>query len=164
MAENDGKIYITISNHKVSDKGSGKTTKPEDEKTKNENVLKDYVKDSFFHLIRSEAKTLVNYGVSNIGNFTGNYQAQRDTETVMGMINDITGLGMAFMAGTTATGGNPIGGLVAVGVAVVAKGVNFGLREYNNQLENRRLNYDINLLKMQSGLNTLADGSRGTEN
>lgn len=157
----DGKIYITISDERGGGgKGvsqSGETVKTPKEK---ENHLGSYAVHQGMNLVKQSVMKAVNFSVSNIGNFTGDYLTQKNVQA--GLSNAMTTIGY----GTTALAGFKIGGIwgavIAVGVKGVSDALSFGLNEKANYQQNRRTNYEIAELRELSGLNSLLDGSRGT--
>lgn len=160
----EGKIYITISDTRG---GGGEPTpspetptpkEPKEEKEKN--LLGDFLKHKFFNMVEDQAKQMVNYTIGNIGNFTGDYQAQREIETSMKVANMGVSLVTAFMGGMTATGGNILGGVAAVGFMVASQGINIALQEHANKVSNRNQNYNIEQLRNISGLDALTNGGR----
>lgn len=161
MATENGRIYITISDKRNGGGGGdGDDEKEKKHKKSDEEVLADYIKHSFFSMIKSQAKQMVNYTVSNIGNFTGDYQAQREIQASMQSLNVGVSLATAFLGGTIATGGNPIGGVVATVITATAQAVNFGLQEHTNRVVTRNQNYNISQLREISGLDALTNGGR----
>ena len=164
MAENDGKIYITISNRKMGS-GGEQPSAPEEKKEKDSgSILKDYAKDQFFHVLRASATKAVNYAISNYGNFTGDYHAQRQLEDAKSIVNSAIGFGSAFAAGFAV--GGPYGvitGLIAVTAKATVDVVGFAGQEALRYREVEGQNYQIAQLRKLSGLNPLLDGSRGTQ-
>lgn len=153
----DGKIYITISDNRDGETNDNSTIKTK-EKDKN-SALGEYALHEFMHLIKENATEVVNYSISNIGYYTGNYQAQRDIETAIGVGNSIIGLGASFYAGVKISG-MVAGGLVGLGVAGVGMAVSKGLEIKRNIEDNRRQNIRVDRLRDISGLNSLTNGSR----
>lgn len=153
----EGKIYITISDTR----GGGKTPTPKEPKEEKEkNLLGDFLKHKFFNMVEDQAKQMVNYTIGNIGNFTGDYQVQREIETSMRVANMGVSLVTAFKVGMTATGGNILGGVAAVGFMVASQGINIALQEHANKVSNRNQNYNIEQLRNISGLDALTNGGR----
>jgi len=163
MANNDGKIYITISDQRVGGGGGPGPAVPETPKEDKTKSLGDYAKHAFFNIIQDTAKKAVNNSINQIGNYTGDYYAQRQVQISIGALEKIGNLGMSFFAGTTITG-TMAGGIVGLIATGAMMGVNYGLEEFNNRVAIARNNREISYLKDVSGLNTLKDGSRGTEN
>ena len=165
MAKNDGKIYITISDTRGGKGGPG--TNPnispdgKKEKEDDKNLLSDYAKHQFFNLIKSQATQAVNYTISNIGNFTGNYTAQVHVSEAMSMLNDFKNLGLSAYVGFKVAG--PWGAVIAAGTQVVSKGVNIVQQIVAGYAENTRINKNISQLRTRAGLNSTNNGSRGTE-
>lgn len=159
-----GKIYITISDTRGGS-GSGRTpdvpnSQPnQDEDEQKTGKLSNYIRHRFFNFVEAQTKQAINYTVGNIGNFTGNYQAQRDMEQGMNAINWLVNIGTSFYAGTVATG-SPAGGAVAVALSVGSGLASAGYREYSEWFQNRKDNRNIEMMRNRLGLQGLTDGSR----
>lgn len=161
---NDGKIYITISDrrfgrNKAEADEQNKLDKQKDEK----NPVADYTKQQFYNLVKQQAQQAVSYGISNIGNFTGDYVNQAHASDCMQVISMMGDLVTSFLGGMAATGGNPIGGLVAIGISVTGKAITSVEQQYAGYVENVRQNRSISQLRERAGLNGANNGSRGTE-
>lgn len=156
MAENDGKIYITITD-KRGEGGSGVDDEPKDKEK--EKGLGEYAKHQFFSFIKSQATQMVSYTMGNIGNFTGDFHAQRQTQLGMKCANMVKDLAMSFYGGMKLTG-SVQGGLVALTIATAGIVVNTGLQTYAEIFENKRRNFEISQLRNISGLDTLTNGGR----
>lgn len=155
----DGKIYITISDTRGGS-GAGVSNDADSRQEKDkEGALSKFVQHKFFNMIQSESKHIMNYAVGNIGNFTGNYQAQRDTEMVLSHVNYLINLGVAAYTGAKLTG-SWIGAAVAVGVTVTQSVINIGLESYSNYFQNKKTNNEIKIMRERLGLEGLTDGSR----
>lgn len=159
---NDGKIYIIVTNQLPNGTpepvpGAGTDKKEKD----SENTFEKFVQHKFFNLIESQAKQAVNYSINNIGNFTGDYVEQAhvsDTMQVLSMMNELT---TSFIAGTKMTG-TPLGGLVAIAVSGIGRGISSIEQQYAGYVENVRQNRSISQLRTRAGLNSANNGSRGT--
>lgn len=160
---NDGKIYIIITDKTPGGDGQpgGSTIINKEDKSKN-NALSDYAAHQFFNLITNQTKNIINYQLNNIGNFTGEYDTQRHVNFARQTISSLIGLGMAAISGAKYGGG--WGALIGVTVATTGMLINSGLQYNSDLLQNKKTNYEIAQLRDRSGLNTLKDGSRGTEN
>lgn len=157
----DGKIYITISDTRGGS-GAGVNNDADTGSDKKQSIA-DFAKHKFLHLVDNEAKTFVNYSIGNIGNFTGNYQAQRDAQTAMSMMSEMINIGSSAVTAFSAFGGGVQGGIAAaitVAATVTSKAINFGLQEYAEQFENRRINRNIDYMRNRLGLEGLTNGSR----
>lgn len=158
----DGKIYITI-----SDKRFGKNKAEADEQnnidkeqTKSENTLVRFATHKFFNLIETQAKQAVSYTINNIGNFTGDYTIQQHTQDSMQILGFLLDLGSAAVAGAKF---GPWGAAIAVGTALIGKGITMTEQFYAGQVENNRQNRNIAQLRTRAGLNGTNNGSRGTD-
>ena len=158
---NDGKLYIIISDRPDA-AGTGaldlEGSSPTNAKDKSG---MDYASHRFFNFMEAQAKKFVMYNVNNIGNFTGNYVAQRRVNEVVELVNILSNIGMATLAGAKY---GPAGVVVGAAIAVAGTAINAGYETFSQRLENAKTNYNIEQLKRKSGLNIYMDGSRGTEN
>lgn len=103
----------------------------------------------FVHQALNTGKQILNYGISNIGNFTGDYARQERVQELVGTIGDITTIGVGFASGGW------IGGLVAV-LGIATKEV---FNQVSIQTENRHQEIASNYLRELSG-NSTKNGSR----
>lgn len=106
----------------------------------------------FVHQALNTGKQILNYGISNIGNFTGDYARQERVQELVGAIGDVTTIGVGFASGGW------IGGLVAV-LGVATKEV---FNQVSIQVENRHQEIATNYLRELSG-NSTKNGSRTGE-
>ena len=154
-----GKIYITISDTRGGS-GTGVSNEADtgDVSQKKESTLAKYARHRFFNFVESQAKQYVNYTIGNIGNFTGNYTAQRDAEEAMKNISTIINIGVSVAAGAKMGGwvGALIGGVISVG----SEAINFAYREKSESFQNRKTNRNIEMMRKRLGLEGLTDGSR----
>ena len=161
MADNDGKIYITISDRRFGrNKAEADEQNQQEKQEDKESTLKNFAQHKFFNLIESQAKQAVRYTLGNIGNFTGDYIAQTQVDNALSFISFAERIGVAALAG--AKFGVP-GALIGAGIAVAGEATTQGLQIFTGYLENRRQNMMINQLRTRAGLNSTNNGSRGTE-
>lgn len=149
---NDGKIYITISDNR-SAKGTEAEINNISEKKEKESNLQRSLFNTADNFVKSQAKQFVNYSLNNIGNFTGNYQTQRDINAMTSLVNTAIGIGSAFARFGVA------GGIVAV----AGVGINYAYQDYSLYVANNQQNRAISMVRDLSGMNALLDGSRGTQ-
>lgn len=157
---NDGKIYITISDTRNGSGGGVSPdvpNQPQSDKDKGSN-LADFAKHKFFNFIQSEAKQFVNFSVNNIGNFTGNYQAQRDAQANLEAAGFLINLGTSIAAGAKMGGG--WGALIAGTITIASKAISIGYSAYADDFNNRKINRNMEYMRMRLGLDGLTDGSR----
>lgn len=167
MANNNEKLYITISDNRGQTSGaSGKPTpKPkyagEDEDTDKSDLLGRYAEHQMFHLVKGATMKAVNYSISNIGNFTGDYIAQKNVNYAKGVVSNLMNVGMATLVGAKY---GPVGAVVGfvAGVGSIVSGGIFD--DIQNRTDTTKNNFNIEMLRERVGLNTIYDGSRGTEN
>lgn len=150
----DGKIYITISDKRTSGGNGGGGFNDPDQTPENpieeESDLQKYARHRFFSFVQSEAKQMVNYAISNIGNFTGDYNIQRTTQAVQRVGNIAMNVGVGFA----------VGGVVGGVIAIASTLINTGLEYIQGSVQTDKRNYEIDKLKELSGLNALTNGSR----
>ena len=157
MADAKNKLYITISDKRGED-SNGNSAK---EKEKESDTLGRYAEHEVFHLLKSTASKTINYSISNIGNFTGDYITQRKVNMCKDAIDSAMTIGMSMIAGSKF---GPVGTAVGFVVGVASEVTGSVFEDISNRAENRKTNYNIEQLRDRVGLNTKLDGSRGTEN
>lgn len=157
---NDGKIYITISDTRSSEniKGTDVTVSKSKKEESKKNPLGDFAKHQFYNLIEREAKQMINYSLANIGNFTGDYNAQRDVNFMLSAAGVAGSIGLGAIRGAMI--GGPVGAIIGAGVVTAAQVVNFGLQLHSQNIEIKKQNYSISQLRQLSGLDGLTNGSR----
>ena len=162
MSNTDGKIYIYVTNKlpneagAVASNGTGKQDKQDSE------LLSHWARAKLIGTVKGVANGCVNYSLNNIGNFTGDYITQMNVDNALNNLNNIANIGLTALAGFKIAG--PIGAVISGSLALISSGVNSALNIRSMQIANNKMNYEIQQLKVRSGLNTLLDGSRGTEN
>ena len=163
MADNDGKIYITISDRRFGSNVAEADEQNKIDKTKEdkkESTLQDFAKHRFFNFIESQAKQAVNYSISNIGNFTGDYVGQQHIQDAINIINTMSNIGVAALAGAKY---GPLGAAIGAGIAIAGTGINMSLQYIAGYSQNVLQNRQIAQLRTRAGLNSTNNGSRGTE-
>ena len=164
MAEGNNKLYITISDVREGD-GETPTEQPEgtaeSEKSK-DNALGRYIEHQVFHLAKKQAMKFVHFTFGSVGNFTGDYIAQQQINDIMSSIQPFVNIGLATAAGAKV--GGWVGAIVGFAVGTVSETVGSVYTIRQKEFETVKTNYEIEQLKVRSGLNSLLDGSRGTEN
>ena len=157
----DGKIYITISDKRG---GEGKPAEPMEggASDKKENTFSSWAKHQFLSMVKQQAIGNLNYAISNIGNFTGDYNAQRSATFAMQLANEATSFGLSVLAGAKMGGlpGAVVGAVLYAGNKTIQTAQQYALI----QLKQRQTDYSIDQIRMRAGLNPYLDGSRGTEN
>lgn len=157
----DGKIYITISDTRGGGTKPQPTPVPGGSREDN-NMLSNFIQHRFFNLVESQAKQAVNYAISNIGNFEGDYINQTHVSDAVRMMNGLASIGMSAWAGLRV--GGPIGAVVGAGIDIAGKVITAGEQIYAGYVQNVRQNKAITQLRSRAGLNDTHNGSRGTEN
>ena len=148
----DGKIYITITDEPISETSGG--TQAQKEKKDKKQKKQDQLNYQFNEFIKEEAIKFANYQISNIGFYTGNYQAQREVAGAMAIGYKIINIGNAVAR--SIAWGSPIPTIIAVG----SMAINTGLEIVKSIEQNKRQNYEINILRDISGLSNKTNGSR----
>lgn len=156
--ENNGKIYITISDVRMD---NGVTPTPQTTSTMpmisgdggNDNdgiSLNGLINHQFYDFAINTAKQMVDFATENIGNFTGDYYVQRSINNVKSISGDLMAIGVGFAKGGV------VGGLIATTGVLINRGMQYQL----GGVSNRKQNYEISQLREISGLNSLTNGSR----
>jgi hypothetical protein len=159
---NDGKLYIIITDERGKGSGTGVTgadVPTANDKTKEKQSGLDYAKHRFYSFVESQAKQAINYGINNIGNFTGDYVTQRKVNETVQRINVLANIGTSALAGFQITG-SPIGAAAGAVIAIAGVVSNDIYSNISYRLENKRIEHSINQLRIRSGNDTLYDGSR----
>ena len=166
----DGKIYITISDNPIGKSGAVGGAVAYDNKNtlsdKNQtgSIIGKYATQQFFNLIKSQAQAQVNYEISKIGNLKGEYTRQHNIETAINIGRQLISIGESAIAGFTVTGGNPIGALVGAVVTAGGTALSYVRQEDMIAKQTAITNFQIRYLQERSGLYSLNNGSRGTDN
>jgi len=117
-----------------------------------------FVTHQFFNFVQNQAKQIANYSINNIGNFTGNYQTQRQVSEMLSIAGKFKNIGLATLGGFKV--GGPVGA-VAAGIISVASMAIGDFMQYNSTLvQTQQQNREISILRNISGLDTLNNGSR----
>ena len=160
MAEIDkSKLYITISYQKPSGGGDG----DKKEKDEDEHKLGDYAIHELIHILKSQSITALNSSVAMIGNLSGEYFKQMKIQEGLNNVSKLTNVFMGAIAGAKLSGGHPLGALIGAGSVVIGEAVNWGFSRVNFEASMSKQSRDIELLRQRSGMNSLYDNSRGTE-
>ena len=170
---NDGKIYITLSDKRAEGTSNGgklekkdyirrRKTLPEELKVDFSNGINEgvaYLQHEFIHIAKQQASQYINYSIENIGNFTGNYQTQRDVQAALNATGILVSAATAgFYVGVTTS--SPVLGLFAAAVSVGVSAINYNRQEKANQFAIKRQNHEVEIIRDISGLNSLTNGSR----
>lgn len=160
------RLYITISDNRSGQPGAQDTTDiPTSGSTvekKSINTAARYAEIQLLNLAKQTAVQSVNFAISNIGNLTGDYIAQRNVSIVKQSISGVMSVGMSTLGGA-AVGGfvGSIVGFVIGTISLVGGTVQEGIQ---SKIDTAKQNLEIAQLRDRAGLNTTYDGSRGTEN
>lgn len=161
--KSDGKIYIIVTDKLPA---GGDTPTPGDkkktEKKSDEDMFEHWARDRLLSEVKQLATTAVNYSISNIGNFTGDYIAQTHINDALRGVR-----GFVSIAASTAAGfkvGGPWGAVIGFSLGLVSESVSSAMQIHSNRVETNKMNYEIAQLRQRVGLNTALDGSRGTQN
>lgn len=168
MAEfnGNGKLYIII-----TDKPEIQTSTTETQTTTtsvsnrkiqstsgNDSSVASFATHEFYHFMKSTATEIVNWSISNIGNFTGDYVKQANVQKTINLASKVAGIGMAVASGAQVAG--PWGALIAGTIAVAGTAISIGLEDRANAFQAYKTNREISQLRELSGLNPLTNGGR----
>lgn len=163
----DGKIYIVITDKAPNQSQASISNNQIVNNTpvkQNDSLISHWAKNNMIDLVKSISNKAIMYELSNIGNFTGNYIEQTHINNAMSNLSAIGSIGTGALSGFLATGGNPLGALMGASLSLINTGVGGLLNMNSLMVQNKHTNYEIAQLRDRAGLNTLKDGSRGTEN
>ena len=107
---------------------------------------------TFASIAVGQVRQIVNYSISNIGNFEGDQIKQAQMQQVMAVVGDVVSLGVGIAGG-------PVTAVVAIAGLAVKTGLNI-YSEFQGDKHNR---YQYEYMLSRSG-NAVLNGSRGTEN
>lgn len=167
----DGKIYITISDNSIGESGAvggavggGDNKNTSSDKNRTDSIIGKYATQQFFNLVKSQAQAQVNYEISKIGNLKGEYTRQHNIETTINIGRQLISIGESAIAGFTLTGGNPIGALIGAVASAGGTALSYVRQEDMIAKQTAITNFQIRYLQERSGLYSLNNGSRGTDN
>lgn len=155
---NDGKIYITISDKRGSDTTPQSKGVSSGGNNSGGNIIKDLSPTNMLsnlighetaHFVVGEAKKLATYSLSNIGNFTGDYQSQRNINNALNIGNKLAGIAVSFAI-------NPVLGLFSIATTAT----NMALDMHSQDVQIHKQNTEIDRLRALSGLDQTTNGSR----
>lgn len=115
------------------------------------------VATAFAHTMVNTGKQIINYSLSNVGQFTGNNLMQDQINTALEVIGDVAGIATGLV--TSIVTENP----VPVIASILSVGTKYGTRAYSEYQEFKHAEYQHDFLLQRSG-NSTTNGSRGTEN
>lgn len=101
------------------------------------------------HQALNTTKQILNYSISNIGNFTGNTVMQENIQTAVGIMGDLASIGMA----------SATGGWVGFAVATIGVATKYTMGAISNEIANRKDNRQTAFILERSGNSTM-NGSR----
>jgi len=163
---NDGKIYIVITDTAPSgttvSAPINSNTESHAKKEEKNNLLNHWAKNRILSTTKSIGSQAVLYSFHNIGNFTGDYITQAKVNESLEIVSSLAGIGMSAIAGFSV--GGPIGAVIGASLDVINRTVSSAFSINTRMVENRKTNYEIEQLRIRAGLNSILDGSRGTEN
>lgn len=107
----------------------------------------------FVHAAVGNLRQAVNFGLSNVGNFTGNYIAQENINQALETLSGVSSIVMG------AVSGGWVGAVIAT-ASVAVRGIT---KEISRSINYQNQEINSSMMRQRSG-NALYDGSRGTEN
>lgn len=157
MIENkDGKIYITISDKRD---GGGEGDKSSELTTPKKNSLAKFTTAKLADEIMMLAKKSIDIAINNVGFLEGNYLEQKNIQGCMNVLNSIASIGQSAALGFLATG-SPIGAVIGAGINTITQVVNVSYELFKLDVENKRQNHSIDMLRIRSGLDSTTNNSR----
>lgn len=156
MAENDGKIYIIITDEQS---GGGKKPEktPEEKKEERKQKESSFIKHQFYNFVESQAKQFVGYAINNIGNLTGNYITQNNIQATLNLANTLKGIGLSTLVGAKY---GPVGAAAGLVLSVISTGINYAYADFSYGVQVKQQNRQVKELQKLSGLDALTNGSR----
>lgn len=106
----------------------------------------------FVHAAVGNIKQAINYGLSNVGNFTGDYIKQNQINNQLEMFSNVSTIAMGAISG----------GWIGAVIATASIAMKVGLGEFGKYTQNQISSLN-NRLSMERSGNQLFDGSRATE-
>ena len=158
----DGKIYIVVTDKLPSGGNNPFPDKDDKKEDKKDSVFEKYLYHRMFNFVEGQVKQALNYTLSNIGNFTGDYQAQRNVNAMLSLGSKLMNIGNAAIVGAKV--GNLPGAVIAATLATASEAITYAYQQHSLLIQQNKTNLAIERLQQRSGLNALIDGSRGTEN
>lgn len=160
----DGKIYIIVTDRLPG--GTSPVPEPQEPEGSgsgggNGSTMLHWARSRMLNTVKSAAIGAASYAISNIGNFTGDYEAQADVQNAISAVRSFVSIGMSAMAGFKM--GGPWGAVIGASLELANQGVNYVGTQISMHIQNQKTNYSLEQLRNRSGLNALKDGSRGTE-
>lgn len=107
----------------------------------------------FVHAGISNVRQSVQFGLANVGNFTGNYVLQENINQALETLNGVSTIAMGAVSGGWA-------GAVIATASVALRSVT---KEISRRIQYENQDINASMMRQRSG-NALNDGSRGTEN
>lgn len=108
---------------------------------------------------KKNAKQLINFGIAQYGNLTGDYIGQRNIRNVMSVASSLTNIAMGAVMGFKM--GGPYGAVVGAGIALAGEVANVGMQYQTYQTDIKKQNLRADIMRERAG-STLGSGSRGT--
>ena len=161
---NDGKIYIVITDKMPTGSKNQISSSSQVQESNDNAILQHWARDNIINTTKSLIKRTATYQLSNIGNFTGDYLTQNQVNNTLSNLQTLSSIGMGAYSGFVATGGSPIGAVIGLSLSLLNASVNSVFNIHSQRVQNQKTNYEIAQLRDRAGLNSLRDGSRGTEN
>lgn len=160
----DGKIYIIVTDKMPS--GEGKVPAPTSQssgKSANDNgIVQHWARSQLIGTVKNIASKELMFSYNHIGDFTGDYITQTQVNNNLSNASALMGIGMGALAGFKV--GGPLGAVIGASLSLLNSSISSSHEIRLNLLQNKKTNYEIEQLRIRSGLNALLDGSRGTEN
>jgi len=159
MANQQDKLYIIISDKPLGGgNGPGTGNKKTKDPSENTNLLGQYIFHETIHLVKENVTKMVNTGISQIGNLTGDYITQQHIQNAISIGTKTLSSTMA-VAAATAKFGVP-GMIVSAATLAIGSGISLGLQTKIDRIRNNQQNNNINQIRIRAGLDDLYNGGR----
>lgn len=150
----DGKLRIIITDDTKSGNSAEEKVKeaqtPTAKQNKGDTAINNVGAYILYRTIENTAKSVANYAIANIGNFTGDYTAQRNINNALNMGGRVLAIGTMLATGNVA-------GAIISGVGMATSDI---LGMISETQANKKQNYEIEQLRKLSGLDQRTNGSR----
>jgi hypothetical protein len=164
MAQND-KLYIIITDKRGETTPTpSPTPTPTNDSANNDDqdVLLRYAEHHLFHVAKESINKGANFVINNIGNITGDYISQRGVNEARQLASGLTSIAMTTLAGAKI--GGEVGAIIGFATGTISALSDAYFEYAQKTINTAKTNLEINELRSRAGLNTIYDGSRGTEN
>lgn len=160
----EGKIYIVVTDKLPNGSSSTpiSTVKTVKKEKSEDEILMHYARSKIIGEVKTLSTQAVNYQLSNIGNFTGNYMLQNHVNSAVSALKEMGDIALTMISGMAI--GGPLGAVIGGSLSIINKGISNIFSINSAMIANKKTNYEIEQLRIRSGLDPRYNDSRGTEN